>query len=189
VLKLIYVIKNNQNKYLRKYFNIYIYLLLIQHGFFLSSSNLKQIRMRKLYLLFWLLACTFVAYAQPDPSGIWLTAEGESQVQIYKNAKGKYEGKIVWMKKDKDKLDKENPDAKLKTRKVFGLQILNGFVYDASEKVWEDGTVYDPKSGKTYTAYMWFGKDASTLQLKGFVMGMRFLGRETTWKRESAIRL
>jgi uncharacterized protein (DUF2147 family) len=40
--------------------------------------------------------------------------------------------------------------------------------------------------GKTYDCYMWFeGNDFENLKIKGFVMGMRFLGRETNWKREA----
>jgi uncharacterized protein (DUF2147 family) len=127
--------------------------------------------------------------AQSDPIGIWLTDQGESQIQIFKTANGKLAGKIVWMQKEKDKCDVENPDVKLRSRKIQGLELMKDFVYDKKENNWSQGTIYDPKSGKTYTAYFWFGKDANTLQLKGFVLGMRFLGRETTWKRESSIRL
>ena len=63
--------------------------------------------------------------------------------------------------------------------------MLKSFEYDPGDKEWENGTIYDPESGKTYDAYMWFEDgDNETLKLKGYVMGMRFMGRETTWTRE-----
>jgi uncharacterized protein (DUF2147 family) len=42
--------------------------------------------------------------------------------------------------------------------------------------------IYDPKSGKTYECFVWLeGKDV--LQLKGFVAGIRMLGRKSAWTR------
>jgi uncharacterized protein (DUF2147 family) len=120
--------------------------------------------------------------------GIWLTDGGKSQVEIYRAPNGKYEGKLVWLRDPLDenrrpKLDKENPDSKLKSQPLLGLVLLKDFEYDASAKEWKGGTIYDPDNGKTYSAYMWFN-DSNTLNIKGFVLGMRFLGRSTTWTRE-----
>jgi len=40
----------------------------------------------------------------------------------------------------------------------------------------------EKKAGKTYDCYVWLeGKDV--LQLKGFVAGIRMLGRKSTWTR------
>ena len=70
------------------------------------------------------------AFAQPDKVvGIWLTEEGDSQVQLYRTPNGTYSGKIVWMKNDINAKDDNNPDQKLKTRKIMGLQLLNNFSY------------------------------------------------------------
>ena len=60
------------------------------------------------------------------------TGKEKSQIRIYKAANGKYVGEIVWLKdpkesNGKDKLDNKNPDDKLKTRKIMGLQILKDF--------------------------------------------------------------
>lgn len=114
----------------------------------------------------------------------WLTAEGTSQIQLFKASNGKYYGKIVWLKEDKDKRDVNNPDVSKQNNKLLGLQILKGFEYNKSEKTWENGTIYDPNNGKVYDCYMWFEDDPNTLIIKGYVMGMRFLGRETKWIRE-----
>jgi uncharacterized protein (DUF2147 family) len=148
--------------------------------------------MKKLFLL---LALTLIGTAwlsaQADKVvGFWLTGEGTSQVQIYKGSDGKYYGKISWLEEPnedgKPKVDSENPDPALKNRPILGLPLLQGFEYDKKDKEWKNGSIYDPDNGKTYDCYMWFEDgDHSTLQIKGFVMGMRFLGRTTAWKREN----
>jgi uncharacterized protein (DUF2147 family) len=42
--------------------------------------------------------------------------------------------------------------------------------------------------GKTYDCYMWFEDDPDILFIKGYVLGMKFLGRQTIWTRELAVR-
>ena len=119
--------------------------------------------------------------------GFWLTDEGESQIEIFKKSNGKYYGKIVWLEEPyengKPKVDDDNPDESLRNRPILGLELLKGFNYDSEDKEWENGTIYDPESGKTYDCYMWF-EGNNNLKIKGYVMGMRFLGRKTTWTRD-----
>ncbi|MFW5820517.1 MAG: DUF2147 domain-containing protein [Bacteroidota bacterium] len=147
--------------------------------------------MKKLLLSLSFFFFCITAFSQPADKirGYWLTEKGTSQVWIYKAKNGNYYGKLVWLEEPAEfgapKKDKENPDDKLKDRPLLDLLLLKGFEYDAEDNEWENGTIYDPESGKTYDAYMWFedGND-ETLKIKGFVMGMRFMGRETTWKKE-----
>ncbi|MEA1897066.1 MAG: DUF2147 domain-containing protein [Bacteroidota bacterium] len=118
--------------------------------------------------------------------GKWYTDDKETIVEIYKTGE-KYFGKVVWLMEENEddgtpKVDDENPDAKLQKRPIMGLNILKGFSYDSEDKEWADGTIYDPKNGKTYDCYMWIEK-AGEIQIKGFVMGMRFIGRSTTWTK------
>ncbi len=147
--------------------------------------------MKKIILLPLLLFFAFSIYAQESDKviGNWLTEKGTSRVSIYKAKNGKYYGKITWLEKPNEngspKKDKENPDASLKEKPLMGLLILKSFEYDPDENNWSEGTIYDPESGKTYSSYMWFENgNNDLLKLKGFVLGMRFLGRETTWKRQ-----
>jgi len=121
--------------------------------------------------------------------GFWLTEKKTSQVEIYRTSTGTYEGKLVWLDEPLEangqpKTDKENPEASMRRRPLIGTVLLKGFTYDASSKEWSGGTIYDPENGKTYDAYMWFD-DSGVLNIKGFVMGMRFMGRSTTWTKES----
>ncbi|NQY68696.1 MAG: DUF2147 domain-containing protein [Flavobacteriales bacterium] len=105
-------------------------------------------------------------------------------MEIYKTASNKYEGKIVWLRESlnsagKPKLDVENPEPGLRKRKKLGLVILKDFVFDADDNEWEDGSIYDAARGKTYSAYMW--SEDGTMSLKGYVLGMPFLGSTSEW--------
>jgi uncharacterized protein (DUF2147 family) len=144
----------------------------------------------KFYLIIFAFSVIFIpVFSQADDIlGYWLTEEGDSQIQIFKTPNGKYSGKVAWMKTEKDKKDDKNPDLKLKDRKIMGLQILNNFMYNARQNEWAYGTIYDPKNGKSYDCYLWFEDDKNIMKIKGFVLGMRFLGRQTSWKKEVDLR-
>ncbi len=137
-----------------------------------------------------LLAVPLFLCAQADRiAGTWYTEEGTSTVDIYKGSDGKYHGKISWLDEPdedgKPKMDKENPDPKLKKRKIMGLPLLKGFKYDSKEKQWVNGSIYDPDNGKTYDCFAWFENgNYNKLYLKGYVAGIRALGRKTEWKRK-----
>ena len=125
--------------------------------------------------------------------GYWLTQDGDSQVKIFKAKDGKYYGNIKWLETPNEedgtvKLDKHNPDSELKKKPVLGIQLLKGFEFDSKDKEWVDGTIYDPKNGKTYKCFIWFEEgDDVTLHVKGFI-GFSLLGREVEWKREENLR-
>lgn len=151
----------------------------------------KQKNMKKHFLLITsILFLPLFLYGQSNRIvGIWLTEEGTSQVEIYKGSDGKYHGKIVWLdepyENGKPKIDDENPDPKLAKRPIMGLSLVKNFKYSSKKKQWVDGVIYDPDNGKTYDCYAWFENgNFNTLYLKGYVMGIRMLGRSTVWKRE-----
>ena len=134
-----------------------------------------------------LLGTALIAQDANKVVGVWLTQYGDSKVTITKDSKGKFNGEISWLKdplKDgKPKVDDKNPDKKLQTRPIMGLRILEGFVYNEKNKEWIDGTIYDPKEGKTYKCLMWFGSDPNKLSVKGYI-GFSFIGREVVWTRD-----
>lgn len=120
-----------------------------------------------------------------DIIGTWLNQEATGKVEIYKES-GKYFGKIVWLKEPNDKTtgkprtDNLNPEVKLQSRPIIGLVNLKNFVFDGDDE-WEDGTIYDPKNGKTYSCYIEFDSPAK-LKIRGFV-GVSLLGRNTYWTK------
>jgi uncharacterized protein (DUF2147 family) len=79
--------------------------------------------------------------------------------------------------------DFNNPDTKLRSKSRLGLQILSGLKYNAADKQWQNGSIYDPDNGKTYDCFAWFDKDPNVLNLKGYVAGIKWLGRSTAWTR------
>ena len=109
--------------------------------------------------------------------GEWLAESKDGKVLIYKQGE-KYFGKISWGR-DGDKKDVNNPDDKLKTQPVIGSVILRGF--DFTGKIWENGTIYDPSNGKTYSCTIKI-KKPNELEIRGYV-GISLLGRTTTWTR------
>ncbi len=146
--------------------------------------------MKKLVILFFLGVYALSSYAQEADKilGIWWNDEKTSKIQVEKKD-GKYIGTIVYMIPEKYEngqppKDDENPDPALRERSIVGLQILEGFVYNAKDKEWNTGKIYDPKSGKTYDCYGWM-ENNDLLKLKGFVAGMRWLGRSSEWYRTS----
>ena len=122
--------------------------------------------------------------------GYWLTADKTSQIRIFKATNGKYYGEICWILEfaKYPNLDSHNPDPEKRNQSKLGLRLLNSFVYSADDNNWNSGTIYDPDNGKTYDCFMWFEDDPNKLRIKGYVMGMHLLGRETTWIRESGLR-
>jgi len=79
------------------------------------------------------------------------------------------------------RLDTLNPDPTLRSRRLLGITILDGFEY-VGENVWKGGWVYDPNSGKTYRCSMTL-VDHNTLKVRGFV-GVSLFGRSDTWTRD-----
>jgi len=123
-----------------------------------------------------------------DVIGVWLTQYEDSKVEIYKDG-GKYFGKIIWLETPidsitgKPKVDDKNEDPSLQNRPIMGMKLLENFVFDGDEE-WEDGTIYDPKKGKTYSCYMEFpDKDnKDRLKIRGYI-GVSLLGRTVYWTR------
>jgi uncharacterized protein (DUF2147 family) len=125
------------------------------------------------------LLVSIFAFAQnADPIlGKWQNPSGEGKIEIYKKG-DKYFGKLYWIK-DANKKDQKNPDAKLRNRKIQGLEILSGFTRDGQN--YSGGQIYDPKSGKTYSCKMTV-KGPDKLDIRGY-LGVSLLGRTETWKR------
>lgn len=134
-----------------------------------------------------LISSTFSSTRKADDiAGEWYTDGKKSVVWIYKNKSGIYFGKIVWLKDPnesdgKPKVDKENPDPKLRNTPLMGLLILKSFKFDSDK--WTNGTIYDPENGKTYKCTIRM-QDMNTIDVRGYI-GVSAIGRTTTWKRKT----
>lgn len=124
-----------------------------------------------------------------DPSGLWWAEGGAAQVRIDRCGDALC-GRVVWLRSPLDEWgcalrDAENPDPRLRGRELVGVELLRGA--RRSQEVpgeWTGGEVYDPTSGRTYAAVLRLdGPDR--LLLRGY-LGIRLLGRTTTWLRVGA---
>lgn len=136
-------------------------------------------------ILLGVLFCSVVkiAHAQDQIETIWYNQEKTAKVQIYLAKNNKFYGKIIWLKeplKDgKPKLDDNNPDEKKRNQPILGLLLLKGFV-KTEDNVYEDGTIYDPKNGKTYSCTIKYKN--GILDVRGYI-GISLIGRTTTWTK------
>lgn len=127
---------------------------------------------------------TLVARAQTENAilGVWYNTEKTAQVEILKKG-SLFIGKIIWLKDPnpggKPAVDKLNSDPKLKSRPIMGLNLLDGLRF--SDGIWEDGTIYDPKSGKTYSCQLSI-KSPEILEVKGYI-GFSMIGRTVEWTK------
>jgi len=124
------------------------------------------------------------AHAALDPVGRWYAEGGAAQVEIAPCGPVLC-GRVVWLRSPFDEygcplVDRHNGDRLLQARSVIGLEVLSGLRRSSSD-TWDSGSIYDPGNGWTYdcTATM-DGPDR--LLLRGY-LGVRLLGRTTTWLR------
>ncbi len=134
-----------------------------------------QIKPMKKLILF---LCLFVATTLSaqnkagDIIGTYMNPDADAVLKIYET-NGKYFGKLIWTK-NPNNLDSNNPDISKRTQKRLGLVIMNNFKFDGDD-TWEDGTIYDPKNGKTYDCKV--TRDAKgNLDIRGYI-GISLLGR------------
>jgi uncharacterized protein (DUF2147 family) len=142
----------------------------------------------KFFALVWFLITSIHLNAQNNGEadrivGTWLTNEGKAKISIAKYG-DKYGGKIIWLKvplneKGQPKTDAKNPDAAKKNNPLIGLSNLLGFSY-VGNNAYENGTIYDPANGKTYSCNIKLEGDV--LKVRGYI-GVSLLGRTEEWTR------
>ncbi len=137
-----------------------------------------------LFVALWLSATAYVAAQSLNPLGVWTNAERKATFEIYKCG-DKLCGKIVTLTVPNEpngqpKTDSQNPEPKLRSRPRLGMVFMTGFQYDADNK-WDDGKIYDPESGKTYSCYMKM-ENANKMEVKGYI-GFSLIGKSQTWTR------
>jgi len=144
--------------------------------------------MKKVFILTAILFSSITAlFAQSSDAvkGTWINDANDVKVEIYQHGNS-YAGKITWLKNmyeaDGKTLRKDinNNDASLKSRTILNLNILTGFSYHDGE--WTGGSLYDPKSGKTYKSKMKLCN--GNLEIRGY-LGSPMFGKTTTWTKAS----
>jgi uncharacterized protein (DUF2147 family) len=114
---------------------------------------------------------TSTIYAQVKPDAVvgkWMRVPKEDMIiEVFKSG-NEYKGKIVWTK-DNDK------------KKPLGFELLNNLNFNSRKKMWTNGKIKDPNSGKTYDAEAKIKPDGN-LEVLGY-MGMKFIGSKKEFRR------
>ncbi len=134
------------------------------------------------FATFVLLLSSNTIFAQKDKiEHTWYNQEKTAKIQIYKATDGYFWGKIVWLKEPmengKPKVDKNNEEKSLRNTPLMGLPVLKKFKV-ASAETYEDGTIYDPKNGKTYSCKI--THQGNKLSVRGYI-GISIIGRTAEW--------
>ncbi|KAA0130410.1 DUF2147 domain-containing protein [Chryseobacterium sp. SN22] len=136
--------------------------------------------MKKLLLTFALSLFGVMTFAQIE--GKWKTIDDETKqaksiVEIYKKG-DQYYGKISQLL-----VKPANPNCTeckddRKNRPILGMEIIRGLKKDGSE--FTDGTITDPKTGKTYKCTI--KREGDKLNVRGY-LGISAFGRTQTWQK------
>jgi uncharacterized protein (DUF2147 family) len=146
-------------------------------------SSLNTIVMKKIIIsMVAMLAPLAAAFAQ-DVVGKWKLDDGSAIVEVYKQGDA-FNGKIVWLQDPTEPdgspaVDTNNPDAKLRSRKLIGLNMLSGLKKSGAE--YTGGSIYDPGNGKTYNCSM--KVEGDVLKVRGSLDKKGLLGRTMDWYR------
>ncbi|WP_194776892.1 DUF2147 domain-containing protein [Pararhodonellum marinum] len=132
--------------------------------------------------LFFLLSFHLMAQKADDIVGEWYNTEKDAKIEIYQNG-DTFHGKIVWLENPeedgKPRRDVNNSDKSKRDRPIMGMNLLRDFKYN--DGTWEDGTIYDPKNGKTYSCII-KKKNPEVLEVRGYV-GISLIGRTVEWTK------
>lgn len=115
-----------------------------------------------------------------DITGVWHTGSEGGKVEIYRCGKA-FCGKVVdaaRLRANPDLRDVRNTNADMRSRKLKGLVVLQGFTGGPRE--WRGGPVYDPESGDGAKSGRLILLTDGRLQVKGCVA---VFCRTKTWTR------
>jgi uncharacterized protein (DUF2147 family) len=124
--------------------------------------------------------------------GDWLVDSRDAVIRI-EQVGDEYQGYILWQLHDtygpedgpalngKIVTDRNNPDPALRSQPLTGLRLLKGLHYDADDKKWAGGHIYNSDDGRTYNCLVRL-LGPNRLQLRGYI-GISLFGGNTVWSR------
>lgn len=132
--------------------------------------------------MIFMLAPLAAVFAQ-DVVGKWKLEDGSAIVEVFQEG-DVFNGKIVWLKNPTEAdgspaVDSNNPDAKLRSRQLIGLNMLSGLKQKGGE--YSGGSIYDPGNGKTHNCSM--KVEGDILKVRGSLDKRGLLGRTMDWFR------
>ena len=139
--------------------------------------------MKKIFTSMILMLAPLAAAFAQEVVGKWKLEDGTAIVEVYQQG-DVFNGKIVWLQKPTEAdgtpaVDDLNPDPKLRTRQVLGLNMLNNLKKTGNE--YTGGSIYDPGNGKTYNCSM--KVEGDILKVRGSLDKRGLIGRTMDWFR------
>ncbi len=115
--------------------------------------------------------------------GKWQTIDDETGkpkaiIQITQSG-GAYTGKIIALSAG---VVNKCPGCKNPDSPLVGMNVVQG-LKENSAGTYEGGTIFDPKSGKTYKSNAKVTNGGKTLEVRGYI-GVSALGRTQKWQRQ-----
>jgi uncharacterized protein (DUF2147 family) len=110
--------------------------------------------------------------------GTWWSEGREGLMKFEKTVSGRFQVRVIGGK-DVDKKDVNNPDPKLRERKLKEVVLMWNLRFEDGEYV--DGYCYNPRDGKTYRVKFKL-LSATRLHLRGY-LGVPLLGQSQEWTR------
>lgn len=125
------------------------------------------------------------AAAPPRIAGAWDAENGQMKIEIVETQNGP-QGRLLWGRRAMEadgktfKRDVNNPDPALRGRSLQGIIILQNLSWNAGNRRWEGGRLYDGTSGRTVSARL--TPVDGKLEMRAY-MGSPMLGRTLTFRR------
>ena len=131
------------------------------------------------------LECKLIETKNNELTGIWVSENRDLMVKVFEDKQIFY-GKLIWFKCThkmqipmQDHKDAKNSTPELRQRTWIDMVILSGLKYDGNNK-WVGGTIYDPNSGKTFSASVSLQEDKITV--RGY-WGIELIGKSMYFNR------
>lgn len=139
-----------------------------------------------------LILSPFFLHAQtatsPDKiTGQWMAAKNNLIVEVFKSG-ATYNARIVWFNDSDDpskpmkvRLDTHNSNPSLRSRHILGMQVVSNLVFDPAAKTWDNGIIYDARTGREWSSYAYMAENG-ILRVKGY-WHFKFLGESMDFHR------
>ncbi len=120
-------------------------------------------------------------------TGRWMSTENNLEVEIFKTG-NEFKARVIWFDDSDDKskpldtrCDVKNPDEQLRTRKVIGMEVMRGLIYNPNNDDFENGRIYDASTGRNWNANALLMTNGQ-LRVRGY-WHFQLLGQNIFFKR------
>lgn len=146
---------------------------------------------RVLLLLTALLAGTNALAEDSSIEGCWISTARDGVIEIRPGEDDALRGRVVGVadplftegeRAGEPLVDLNNPDVTLRARSIASVFVVEGLRRRGDR--WRDGRLYDPRTGKRFSARASLGDDG-TLRIRGYV-GIPLFGVTLRWEPLSA---